>query len=192
MRRCGLTGNTVGLNIDEDQFNDNERSHTSETVGMVSFSDSFHADFDGLIDAGKTAALSLGDYALPGSEVRYTINAQSLGNKAVDIDSVVITDTIPNDVRLKVTDIGSAGTGPVDFSDGSPNSNLIMGRHLIMYQRPTAREGIKALRISVLIRKAHLSLNPERPAQGYSNLLLVLTLSSIRHSAKRHYHLSRN
>ncbi len=124
VRRCGLTGNTVGLNIDEDQFNDNERSHTSENVGMVSFSDSFHAVFDGLIDADKTAALSAGNYALPGSEVRYTISAQSIGNTAVDADSVVITDAIPGDVSLKVADIATPGSGPVEFLDGSPNSNL--------------------------------------------------------------------
>jgi hypothetical protein len=36
----------------------------------------------------------------------------------------VITDPIPTDGCLKVADIGGPGSGPVQFADGSPSSNI--------------------------------------------------------------------
>ncbi len=123
-RQCGISGNQVGFVIDEDTSNDNERNHTTEIVGMVAFSESFHAVFEAKINADKTVAQSVGDYALPGNEMRYTINAQSEGLLSPDIDTIVITDKIPDNVSLKVSDIGGAGSGPVMFTDGSPVSNL--------------------------------------------------------------------
>ena len=50
-RRCSLSSASVGLTIDEDQYKDNERNHTTEAVGFTAFSEAFDATFtDGVGD----------------------------------------------------------------------------------------------------------------------------------------------
>ena len=131
LRRCSLSGTQVGLVMDEDLANDTERAHTTESAGILAFSDSFHAVFNGQISAAKTVALisdpihgASGAYALPGALMRYTIAAQSSGNSPIDSGSVVIIDEVPAGMVLKVSDIDGPGTGPVRFTDGSPSSTL--------------------------------------------------------------------
>ncbi len=41
-----------------------------------------------------------------------------------DSDPVIVTDSIDAGLCMKVTDLGTAGSGPVAFQDGSPSSNL--------------------------------------------------------------------
>ena len=65
-----------------------------------------------------------GDYALPGSTLRYAITAENAGPLKADDGTVVIIDAIPDDTILSIADIGGAGSGPVLFSDGSPSSGL--------------------------------------------------------------------
>ncbi len=62
--------------------------------------------------------------AIPGGEVLYTINVTNEGAGFVDDDTLIITDTVPDDVCMMVTDIAGAGSGPVEFSDGTPSSEL--------------------------------------------------------------------
>ncbi|WP_210398210.1 LamG domain-containing protein [Motiliproteus sediminis] len=45
LRRCSLSGASVGLLVDEDQASDTDRSHTTEQASAVVFSASFAADF---------------------------------------------------------------------------------------------------------------------------------------------------
>ena len=124
VRRCALTATTVGLLIDEDIADDAERAHTSERVGLLSFSDSFHASFEGRLQANKTVSTPPGSYALPGNIVTYTIAAESSGELPIDEDAVVLVDSLPAEITLQVTDIGGPGGGPVIFDDGSPASGL--------------------------------------------------------------------
>lgn len=123
-RRCSLTATTVGLRIQEDTLNDTETNHTNEAISLLSFSDSFHAEFSGRIEANKEVALASGTYALPGNSVRYTISAQSTGNLPIDLNEITLVDRIPPDLALKVMDIGTAGSGPVNFIQGTPASTL--------------------------------------------------------------------
>jgi RHS repeat-associated protein len=44
-RRCSLSNAAIGLTIDEDQFRDTERRHTTEKVGFAAFSQDFSAVF---------------------------------------------------------------------------------------------------------------------------------------------------
>ena len=44
-RRCSLGTSSVGFAIDEDQFRDTERNHTTETVGFAAFSSAFDGVF---------------------------------------------------------------------------------------------------------------------------------------------------
>jgi hypothetical protein len=43
LRRCNLNPTRIGLQVDEDRANDSERSHTTETAGIVLFSQAFSA-----------------------------------------------------------------------------------------------------------------------------------------------------
>lgn len=56
--------------------------------------------------------------AIPGSWVDYTITASNTGTGDVDDGTTVITDPLPADVALFVGDLGSPGSGPVEFTDG--------------------------------------------------------------------------
>lgn len=57
--------------------------------------------------------------AIPGSYVDYTITASNTGPGPVDADSLVVTDPLPSTVSLFVGDLGPAGSGPVEFTDGA-------------------------------------------------------------------------
>jgi uncharacterized repeat protein (TIGR01451 family) len=62
--------------------------------------------------------------AIPGSEVLYTLTVSNQGTGTVDNDAVVITDAIPANSCMRVTDLGGGGSGPVSFQDGTPSSTL--------------------------------------------------------------------
>ena len=62
--------------------------------------------------------------AIPGAVVSYTITVNNQGGRPADLDSTVITDRIPTDSSLVVSDIGGGGSGPLIFIDGSPASGL--------------------------------------------------------------------
>jgi len=62
--------------------------------------------------------------SIPGSEVLYTITVTNRGAGSVDDDALVITDPLPSETCMLVTDISGSGSGPVEFQDGTPSSNL--------------------------------------------------------------------
>lgn len=62
--------------------------------------------------------------SIPGSEVEYSISVTNQGSGTVDGDSVAINDPVANNACLVVRDIGAIGSGPVEFANGTPSSNL--------------------------------------------------------------------
>lgn len=60
---------------------------------------------------------------IPGSVAQYTIIASNSGGP-VDNNSTVITDPVPTNTALYVSDIGVVGSGPVSFSQGATSSTL--------------------------------------------------------------------
>lgn len=125
MRRCNITNTTVSYQLEEDIVRDTEQGHTAENISLLSFSDSFHADLQGAIIGSKDIEMvNSADYSLPGNEVRYRLSAESVGNSAIDADTVMFTDALPDEVILKIADIDGTGSGPVRFVDGSPASGL--------------------------------------------------------------------
>ncbi len=55
VRTCSVSSTGVGLQIDEDQANDSERSHTTEEVGVLAISGAFHGTRNGRdLEAGST------------------------------------------------------------------------------------------------------------------------------------------
>lgn len=57
--------------------------------------------------------------AIPGSHVDFTITASNTAAGEVDDGTTVITDPIAANAELFVGDIGGAGSGPVEFTDGA-------------------------------------------------------------------------
>ena len=57
--------------------------------------------------------------AIPGGWVDYTITASNSAAGEADDSSTVITDPLPANVDLFVGDLGGAGSGPVEFTDGA-------------------------------------------------------------------------
>lgn len=58
--------------------------------------------------------------ALPGAVLDEAVVVVSpLANGLAAIGGVTVTDTIPAGLSLRVADLGAAGSGPVEFADGS-------------------------------------------------------------------------
>lgn len=125
LRRCSLTNTSIGLQVDEDTALNAERGHINERASLLSFSGSFHAILDGELTGNKTVEMvSNTDYSLPGNAVLYRLTAENVGNGAIDDGSVVFSDSLPPELALRVIDIDGAGSGPVRFINGTPNSGL--------------------------------------------------------------------
>jgi len=62
--------------------------------------------------------------AIPQAVVDYIITTTNLGGGVVDADSVVMLDTVPAGTALYVGDYGVAGSGPVEFTDGTPSGGM--------------------------------------------------------------------
>ena len=62
--------------------------------------------------------------AIPGAVMQYAIQLGNAGPGAADEDSIVITEAVPPDTALVVTDFDATNPGPVSFVDGSPASGL--------------------------------------------------------------------
>jgi uncharacterized repeat protein (TIGR01451 family) len=61
---------------------------------------------------------------IPGSVTTYSIAVSNPATQATDLNSVVVSDAVPVNTRMILTDFGSAGSGPVAFVNGSPSSGL--------------------------------------------------------------------
>ena len=70
---------------------------------------------------------------IPGGRARYTINISSDGGGGIDNNSIVISDLIPANTKMYVSDLGATGSGPVLFVDGTPSSNLSYSKTNLTY-----------------------------------------------------------
>lgn len=115
-----LPNNTISLGIDEETVaGDTSRTHTTENVSYWVFDNNQTAK----LDAKKGVSLYSGNsssYAIPGSDVIYTIKASNGGSGPVDNDSVFLVDSLPPEVTFYNGDIDDGGplTGVVDFDAG--------------------------------------------------------------------------
>ncbi len=62
--------------------------------------------------------------AVPAKVMTRTVRATNLGSNAAEMNSTVMTDSIPPGAELIVTDIDVSGAGPIQFRHGSPSSEL--------------------------------------------------------------------
>ncbi|NMW31757.1 DUF11 domain-containing protein [Altererythrobacter sp. RZ02] len=130
-RWCSLSSTTIGVRVDEDRDQDNERGLSTaeaEQAGIIAFSRAFHANLSASLSVTKTRS-SIVDpqsrgFALPGALVDYLITVTNAGNAPPNYDSVIITEALPANMALVVADYAGPGSGPVPFTDGSPASGL--------------------------------------------------------------------
>ncbi|MFA6470970.1 MAG: G8 domain-containing protein [Candidatus Latescibacterota bacterium] len=62
--------------------------------------------------------------AIPGAVMLYTIQVSNHGTGWVDNNTTIITDPISSNLKLFINDLGSSGSGPALFIDGTPSSGL--------------------------------------------------------------------
>jgi hypothetical protein len=62
--------------------------------------------------------------AIPGAILLYSLNVSNSSSGYPDSNSVVVVQSVPAQSSLYVGDLGSAGSGPVAFVQGSPSSGL--------------------------------------------------------------------
>lgn len=85
----------------------------------------------------KTATVisdPLGDAApksLPGAVVDYrALVTNPLGNLLKPVRNIAVVDVLPSNVVLRVSDLASAGSGPIEFMDGSLLGTGLLGSGL--------------------------------------------------------------
>jgi len=62
--------------------------------------------------------------SIPGAMEVYTLRLTNQGSGSVDANTVAIIDAVPANTALFVQDLGTAGSGPVAFTNGTPSSAL--------------------------------------------------------------------
>jgi len=107
--------------IDEETVaGDTSRTHTTENVGYWIFDNNQTAK----LEAEKGVSIFSGSsspYAIPGSDVIYTIKAGNSGSGPVDNNSIFLVDALPSELIFYNGDIDDGGplTGVIDFNAGS-------------------------------------------------------------------------
>lgn len=61
---------------------------------------------------------------IPGAVITYDMITTNSGQGSVDNNEMILTDPIPANTDLVVSDFGGAGSGPIAFTNGSPSSGL--------------------------------------------------------------------
>jgi len=131
-RYCSINGAIIGLRVDEDRDQDNERgiaTGDAEAASIIAFSQSFHANLRadlGVTKVNTGAVNAFGtDLNIPGASVSYLITVFNAGNAPPAEGSVFVTEELPDQLALILADFGTAGSGPIEFADGSPATNVL-------------------------------------------------------------------
>nr|CAA6807531.1 MAG: Unknown protein [uncultured Thiotrichaceae bacterium] len=133
LRRSGNTSRTrIKLRLDEDHDHDSERATTAaeaEAAGILSFSRTFNAEFLPGFTVEKSSVVisdpvngTNNPKAIPGAVVEYTLLITNTGHDYSDSDNFEVSDTLPADTSLLVSDIPGGSGGPVKFDDGATSS----------------------------------------------------------------------
>jgi len=132
-RRCAFNASGIGVEVDEDQATDGERTHVGERAGILAFERNFDADLQpDLVVVKQSTVLSdpfnstSNPKRIPGALIEYRILVTNQGDGAADPRSVVLTDPLPARTRIVASDIAAPGSGPVAFIDGATSSGLAL------------------------------------------------------------------
>lgn len=131
LRYCSIGSSTISLRVDEDRDQDTERAIApadAESAAIIAFSQSFHANLAASlgvtkIRTGTNDGLG-GGFAVPQAVVTYLITVTNSGNAPPNLGSVLVTEELPAELDLVVSDFGGPGSGAVQFTDGSPPTGM--------------------------------------------------------------------
>ncbi len=131
-RFCSINSTTIGLRVEEDRDQDNERGLTtaqSEAASIIAFNRAFHSQLTVDIDITKISenfadTITPVGYALPDTIFDYVINITNSGNSRPNFDTVIAMDNLPSGVAMVIDDIAGAGSGPVSITNGAVPSEL--------------------------------------------------------------------
>ncbi|MEH6456369.1 MAG: hypothetical protein V7749_08605 [Cocleimonas sp.] len=110
--------------IDEDTISNTERNHTTEQVAYWPMEPIANP----ILSLQKTVATIYDPFndtnpkSIPGSVLEYTITGENSGAGPADDDSIILTDLIPDNTKLCVTNTGNC-LAPY-FTNGTPSSGL--------------------------------------------------------------------
>lgn len=104
-----LPNNRINLAVEEETVEgDTSRGHIDEEIYYGVFKNNQTAD----LQASKSAEVWAGSptpYAVPGSDILYTLNIDSVGTAPVDTDTVFLVDTLPPQTEIFGGDVDGAG-----------------------------------------------------------------------------------
>jgi outer membrane autotransporter protein len=119
LRRGTLTATQVGLFVDEDQFNDSERSHTTEQASLAAFERAFTADLaNAPITLVWTAGAGTGDWDDTTPAYNWDLWDGDPANLAPG-DTLLFNDTGAATPTATVTTAYTAGVGEVRFEQST-------------------------------------------------------------------------
>ena len=97
LRRCALANGSIGLTVDEDRAEDNERNHLNETASVLVFDRAFDAELEDIADISITKDDGNHSYT-PGGTATYTIIVSNGGE--ADAKNVLVEDILPDGVSV--------------------------------------------------------------------------------------------
>ncbi len=109
-------------------FNTNNISILSHHCPVIEYTQSYQnpADYKPIINMTKASEVindpvngTMNPKRIPGARVRYTLHVTNTGG-AADLDSIVLTDRVPDNTRLQLE------AGAFTLTDGSPASTLLL------------------------------------------------------------------
>lgn len=104
-----LPANTIQLAVDEETVaGDTSRTHTTEQIAYWVFKNEQSVSLDAAKDV-VISTTSISPYAIPGSDVVYTITVENTGSGAVDNNTMFIADAMPPEAIFYNGDIDDGG-----------------------------------------------------------------------------------
>lgn len=131
LRYCTINSSTISLRVDEDRDQDNERGVAvadAESASIIAFSQSFHANLAASLDVVKARTATDdglgGAFGVPDAIVTYLITVTNSGNSPPNLGSVLVTEELPAELALVLSDFSGPGSGPIVFTDGAPPTGM--------------------------------------------------------------------
>ncbi|MEO1552782.1 MAG: hypothetical protein AAFR82_02525 [Pseudomonadota bacterium] len=107
-----LPSNTINLAVEEETVaGDTTRRHIDEELYYGVFRNNQTATLD-VTKSTTVSPLSSSPFAIPGSDVLYTLTVESTGTAPVDEDSLFLVDTLPAEVSFYNDDLDGVGAPP--------------------------------------------------------------------------------
>lgn len=169
LRRGTLTATQVGLFCDEDQFNDSERSHTTEQASLAAFERAFAADLAAApITIAWTAGAGTGDWDDTSPASNWDLWDGDPANLAPG-DTLLFDDTGAARTTATVTAAYTAGVGEVRFEESTAYTLDSAGGRLDLADGGAVTNASSALQtvgVPIVARGAAMTLDAGAVAGG--------------------------